>query len=83
MHYCPVARFYFHLRNDVSVDDEEGREFPDLAAAHSWAIEMARDMACASIREGHLNPGHYVFATDEQGQEVTRVSFRDTFTMEG
>lgn len=78
-----MPRFFFHLRNDVAADDEEGRELADVAAAHQHAIESAREMVCASVHEGHLNLDHYIFVTDEAGKEVTRVTFRDAFTIEG
>ncbi|WP_419555406.1 DUF6894 family protein [Sphingomonas arenae] len=37
-----MPRFYFHLHNDPDVPDLEGREFPDLPAAHAEAMREAR-----------------------------------------
>lgn len=77
-----MARYYFHLRNDVDTDDEEGIELPDVAAAREHAIENARMMVCESVKQGHLHLDHCIFVTDESGEQVVTVTFREAFTLE-
>jgi hypothetical protein len=78
-----VPLYYFHLRNDLSVDDEEGTELPDAAAAHARARKYAADMSAASVLEhGKLNLHHRIEVTDEAGQPVATVEFGDVVTIE-
>ena len=78
-----MPRFYFHLHNDLDVIDDEGLELPDLAAAREKAIESAHDIACACIKKGELNLEHYILVTDEAGQEVLKLTFRESFKIVG
>jgi hypothetical protein len=78
-----MPRFYLHLRNDLSVDDEEGQELPDVEAAREAALENTRSIVCENIRLGHVNLDHYIDVMDDQGAHVLRLSFRDAFTIEG
>ncbi len=77
-----MPRFYFHLRNTLETDDEEGRELPDLEAARELALENAREIVCANIREGYLNLDHRIEVTDADGREVLVITFRDAFRIE-
>lgn len=78
-----MPRYYFHLRNDEIVDDEEGRELPDIAAARECAIEAARELTCASIHRGRLNLDHYIEVVDAEGEPLFRVAFREAFIAGG
>ena len=78
-----MPRFYFHLYNDVIALDEEGAELPDLAAAREYALENAREMVCSSIKAGHLNLDHRIEVTDDGGERVMTLTFRDAFILEG
>ena len=49
-----MARYFFHLHNDVHTRDEEGRECASLEAAREAAFSEARVMASSSVLEGHL-----------------------------
>jgi hypothetical protein len=79
----PMPRFYFHVFNDVVAMDEEGIELPDLAAAREQAMDGARELVCEAINKGHLNLDHRIEVTDEAGETLTIVSYRDAFTMTG
>jgi hypothetical protein len=70
-------RYFFHLHNDVESMDEEGIEFPDAASAIEHARDEARTMAAESVHQGHLNLFHYVHVTDEAGETVAEVRFKD------
>jgi hypothetical protein len=77
-----MPRFFFHLRNDVDVADEEGTELPDLESAESRAVDYAVDMSAASILENRrLTLSHSIEVADESGRIVKTVRFGDAFTL--
>ena len=79
-----MPRYYFHLHNDLSTTDEEGRELADVDAAHRAAEREAREMAAESVQNrGQLNLGHYVEVTDERGEPVMRVRFGEAVAIMG
>lgn len=78
-----MPRFYFHLHNDVDTFDEEGRDLPDVDAARRAAMLDARSMAAESVRLGHLDPSHYVAVTDENGDTLFCMSFREAVRIIG
>ena len=78
-----MPRFYFNLRNDLSVDDEEGMELPDVEAARALAAKYVLDMAAASVLEqGKINLSHRIEVTDERGDNIAAVEFGDVVTIE-
>jgi hypothetical protein len=78
-----MPRYFFHLRNDVSVDDEEGQELPGLEAARACAEKYALDMSAASIVEhGKVNLHHRIEVSDETGQLALTVEFGDVVRVE-
>ena len=70
-----MPRFYFHLRNDLDAEDEEGRELSDIEAARAAAVDDARNMAAESVRTGHLTLSHFVEVAGEDGELRFRVTF--------
>lgn len=76
-----MPRFFFHLHSDVLAEDCDGVELPGLAAMRDYATGNARELVCASVRRGHLNLGHYVRVTDEEGQEVLKLRFGESLTI--
>ena len=79
-----MRRFHFHIHNDIEVQDEEGKEFADEAAAREYALEAARDLVCVSIREyGAVNLDHSIEVADPGGAVLFSVTFRDAFTITG
>ena len=78
---CGMPRFYFHLRNDLSVDDEEGVELPDLAAARDHAIYNARSIAAENVHAGKLSLSHRIEIADERGTIVATVQFGDAVSV--
>lgn len=78
-----MPRYFFHLRNDMSVDDPEGQELPDVAAARGRAEQFALDMAAASVLEqGKINLHHQIEVADENGRRVLIVEFKDVVKIE-
>jgi hypothetical protein len=78
-----VPRFYFHLYNDVNARDHEGVELPNAAAAMQRAAVSAREMAAQSVREGHLILDHRIEVTNEHGDRIGVVAFRDVVQVQG
>ncbi|HEX8666914.1 MAG TPA: hypothetical protein VF727_00900 [Allosphingosinicella sp.] len=78
-----MPRFYFHVHNDIDAEDNEGVELPDVGAARNYAAENARALVCESVRKGHLNLDHYILVTGDTGREVLKLTFRESFTLEG
>lgn len=75
--------FFFHLHDDVTPFDEEGKELPDLEAARAQAIGEARQMSCASILErSSVNLHHRIDVADESGEVVAVVEFGHVLTAE-
>lgn len=78
-----MQRYYFHLRNDMSVDDEEGQELPDLEAARGVAAQYALDMSAVSIRErAKLNLHHRIEVANDAGEIVLTVEFGDVVAIQ-
>ena len=78
-----MARYYFHLRNDLSVDDEEGEEYPTLEAARERAVQYALDMSAASVvEERKLNLHHRIEVADSDRRIVFAVEFGDVVKIE-
>lgn len=74
-----MPRYYFNLRDDREIDDEEGVELADEAAAREVALANVRELACADIRQGWLNLDHRIEVRDGAGDLVTTIRFRDGF----
>ena len=79
-----MPRYFFHLRNDMSVDDEEGQELPNLEAARQRACKYALDMSAASVLEHQkISLDHSIEVADEGGQRLLTVRFGYVVTVEG
>lgn len=72
-----MPRFYFNLRDDLVIDDEEGMELPDLPAARQYALFNARSIAAENVQKGHLNLSHRIEIADESGHVLDVVEFSD------
>jgi uncharacterized protein DUF6894 len=73
-----MPRFYFHLRNDIDVPDDEGKELPDLQAALELAATEARKLAGEILKEqGRITLSHRIDIEDEDHEIVGTVHIRD------
>lgn len=73
-----MARFYLHVCDGAGfVEDDEGEEHPDIAAARNAAVEGLRDILAAELRRGDLNTASFVEIEDEDRHWVATVSFED------
>jgi hypothetical protein len=79
-----VPRYYFHVRNDIDADDDEGVELADDAAARAYARNAARHLICHGIHEhGGVNLDHHIDVAGEEGIPLFQVPFRECFTITG
>jgi hypothetical protein len=72
-----VPNYRFHVVNDIDSPDDEGLELANLAAAHLKAIDFARDLAAAAVRQGRLDLKHRIDVEDGQGEVLLTVTFAD------
>ena len=72
-----MARFYFHLHDDMEVLDEEGSELPDAAAAHAVGVGLARFEVSQHARKGRVVLSHCIAIKDECGRPIETIYFRD------
>ena len=80
-HFPLMPRYFFHIRNDVSTDDREGRELAGPEAARELALESARELVCADIKKGWLNLDHHIIVAGEDGQTLFSLTFREAFEL--
>jgi hypothetical protein len=68
--------FYLHLHNSVGfVRDEEGRSFPDLAAARAEAIKSIRSLLAEDLRAGRLDLRGRLDIAGADGEILESVAF--------
>lgn len=78
-----MARYYFHLRDELGAHDEEGLDLPDLDAARAQAEKFAVEMSGASVVERRaLNLDHCIEVADASGGIVATVRFGDVVRIE-
>lgn len=77
-----MPRYHLNLFNDIDVADEDGAEFPSLAAAKAKAIEGARELIAEHVRIGRpVNLSHRVEVADDDGRVLAVIPFRELFTV--
>ena len=77
-----MPRFFFNLRDGESIDDPDGIFLPDTRSARLEAIRNARDIMAEEVRRGHLSLSHRIEVTDENGEPVMAVPFREVVEIE-
>jgi uncharacterized protein DUF6894 len=68
MHICNGQGF---------VEDEEGRELADDAAARAEAVAAARDVMAGDLREGRLDLTSFIEVEDEAHKLLFTILFAD------
>jgi hypothetical protein len=73
-----MPRYYFDLRDDIDVDDPEGRVLPDVDSALVHAKKEAQEMVVACVAEGRpIDLQHRIQVRDEGGEVKVVVHFSD------
>ena len=77
-----MPRFFFHIIDDLVINDDEGIELPDVEAARGTALTGARAMICEQVAKGRITLHHRVEVEDEDGGPVLTLTFGDAVTIE-
>jgi hypothetical protein len=77
-----MPRFFFNLRNREEVPDPEGLILSDAGAARQEAVRAARDIMAEEVRHGRLPLLKQIEVTDENGQPIFAVPFREAIEIE-
>jgi hypothetical protein len=77
-----MPKFFFNLRNDVCVNDEEGRDLADAVKAREMAVSVARDIMSEDIKDGRLVLKDEIDVIDDMGEKVLTLPFRDAIEIE-
>lgn len=73
-----MARFYLHMRNgDGFIEDAEGQDLPDLAAARLQAIEGVRSVLSEEARHGELDMCGSIEIADGDGNILMVLPFSE------
>jgi hypothetical protein len=79
-----MPRYYFHICDGSAfIQDEEGVELPDDAAARQAAIVGLRDVMAAEVKGGGINLASFVEIENESRQHIETVSFTDAVSPGG
>jgi hypothetical protein len=70
-------RFFFHLFDRLTWEDEEGEELADIGAARVSAMGRMRRIAAGAAWQGRFNPDHGIRVSDEAGATLFALTFRD------
>lgn len=68
-------RYFIHLRDfggNLS-EDEEGMDFPNLAAARDYASQATRELLAEAIKQGESTRFDMVVVADKDGRHVISV----------
>ena len=72
-----MPRYFFHIRSaDGLLEDPEGSELTDLAAAHVEARATVRDLLAELILAERVLDGQCVELTDDTGRMIASLPFR-------
>jgi hypothetical protein len=77
-----MPRFFFNLHNNVSVEDREGKELPDIDRARDQAITHARGIMSEDVKDGRLVLKDEIEVLDESRARLLTVRFRDAVEIE-
>ena len=77
-----MPRFFFNLRNEISVEDKEGQDLPDSDRAREVAVHHARGIMSEDVKDGRLVLRDEIDVVDEQGETILTLAFRDAIDIE-
>jgi uncharacterized protein YnzC (UPF0291/DUF896 family) len=72
-----MPRFFFHLKDGVTVIDEDGMTFATIEEARQEAFRAAREIMADEVKRGSLTLIDRIEIVDESGNAVTVVPFAD------
>ena len=73
-----MPRFFFHVRDDLDVPDDEGADLSNMVSARDYAARAARVLMCESMRVDRIIMlDHRIDIEDSQGEVLSSLLFRD------
>jgi hypothetical protein len=79
-----MPHYYLNVRNAaISVDDEEGEDFPDLDAARAKAVVSIRAILGDEVTRGKFDLRGKIEIVDERRQIVLAVPYAEAVTVCG
>lgn len=71
-----MPKYYFHMReHDALVEDPDGADLPDIAAAREEALRAAREMVVEMVARGEIIDGQQFVICDDTGKHLDVVPF--------
>lgn len=78
-----MPKFYTHLINHIAhTRDEEGEDFPDVAAARSYALQAIRGFLAEEVRHGRLDLRGRVEIADDSHVVVLTIPFDEALALQ-
>jgi hypothetical protein len=77
-----MTHYYFNLLDGVRIDDEEGQDLADDAAAHAEALRSARSIMADAVWTGRL-PLDESIEIVAHGEVISVLAFSDAITLPG
>ncbi len=78
-----MPRFYLNIRDGEDlIEDPEGSDLPDLAAARAEALSAARELLAERLKAGGVVNGQAMEIVDETGTVRAVIPFRDALQLD-
>ncbi len=73
-----MPRYRFNIHNGIGfVEDEEGRDLPDLDAARAEAVKGIRSILTEDVDQGRMDLCGRIEVVDDSGQSVLVIPFEE------
>jgi hypothetical protein len=77
-------RYYFDIHNSIGlVEDEEGRDLPDLETARAEALKGIRSIVGEDLQKGVVDLCGRLEIRDEEGALVLTIPFAEAVEIRG
>lgn len=78
-----MPRFFFHIRDGAKlIEDPDGSDLPDLAAAREEASQSARAILAEKLKAGEVLDGQRFEITNAEGVVLVILPFKDILRLQ-
>ena len=77
-----MPRFFFLIADGDVYEDEEGQQYADGDAAMVAALTAARELMAEDVKNGHISLRDRIVVSDEEGQVVGTLNFKDALKID-